>query len=47
MSKKLAIDDDMYYINEKGQYVFTEKFHLKRGFCCKNSCLHCPWGHKK
>lgn len=32
-----------YYINEDGNYVFTEAFHLKRGYCCKNKCLHCPW----
>ncbi|WP_245580866.1 DUF5522 domain-containing protein [Daejeonella oryzae] len=23
--------------------VFTEKYHLKRGYCCKNKCRHCPW----
>jgi hypothetical protein len=32
-----------YYINEDGNFVFTEAYHLKRGFCCKNGCLHCPW----
>ncbi|MFK7953861.1 MAG: DUF5522 domain-containing protein [Ekhidna sp.] len=26
--------------------VFTEQFHLKRGFCCGNACLHCPYKHK-
>jgi biotin synthase-like enzyme len=36
-----------YYINEKGQWVFTELFHLKRGYCCKNDCLHCPYGFHK
>ena len=32
-----------YYINEDGNFVFTEVYHLKRGYCCKNKCLHCPW----
>jgi hypothetical protein len=32
-----------YYINEDGNYVFTEAYHIKRGTCCKNRCLHCPW----
>ncbi|EHQ29030.1 DUF5522 domain-containing protein [Mucilaginibacter paludis] len=32
-----------YYINDDGNFVFTEAYHLKRGFCCKNGCLHCPW----
>lgn len=36
-----------YYINEDGNFVFTEAYHLKRGYCCKNKCLHCPWGYGK
>ena len=35
---------DYYY--EKGYIVMTEKYHLKRGYCCKNSCKHCPYGYK-
>nr|WP_294872695.1 DUF5522 domain-containing protein [uncultured Pedobacter sp.] len=27
--------------------VFTEAYHLKRGYCCKNKCKHCPWGFGK
>ncbi len=34
-----------YYINEDGNYVFTEAYHLERGFCCENECLHCPWNY--
>jgi hypothetical protein len=36
-----------YYINEDGNYVFTREYHLKRGYCCKNKCLHCPWNYGK
>jgi hypothetical protein len=36
-----------YYINNDGNFVFTEAYHLKRGYCCKNKCLHCPWGYGK
>ncbi|WP_449439857.1 DUF5522 domain-containing protein [Pedobacter steynii] len=32
-----------YYFNENGFMVFTEAYHLKRGYCCKNKCKHCPW----
>lgn len=32
-----------YYINKKGLMVFTEAFHLKRGYCCKSNCQHCPY----
>ncbi len=34
-----------YYI-ENGYKIFKEEYHLKRGFCCKNSCRHCPWKNK-
>lgn len=36
-----------YYFNEAGLMVFTEAYHLKRGYCCKNECKHCPWNYKK
>lgn len=36
-----------YYINEAGLFVFTREYHLKRGYCCKNKCLHCPWNYGK
>ncbi|WP_199879909.1 DUF5522 domain-containing protein [Arundinibacter roseus] len=36
-----------YYLNEKGFMVFTQAYHLKRGYCCKNGCLHCPYGFRK
>lgn len=36
-----------YYFNEDGLMVFTESYHLKRGYCCKNKCLHCPWSYGK
>ena len=28
---------------ENGLMVLTEAFHLKRGYCCKNGCRHCPY----
>ncbi len=37
-------DPEDFYI-ENGLYVFTESYHLKRGYCCKNACRHCPWGY--
>lgn len=35
-----------YYENDLGFLVFTEKFHLKRSFCCGNRCRHCPYDPK-
>jgi hypothetical protein len=34
-----------YYINKDGLLVFTEQYHLKRGFCCGCKCMHCPYQH--
>ncbi len=39
-------NEDFYY-NGHGYKVFTEKFHLKRGYCCKSGCRHCPYGYDK
>jgi hypothetical protein len=44
--KKPLFDDDEFYVNEAGLYVFTEEFLLKRGYCCGNGCLHCPFEYK-
>jgi hypothetical protein len=43
--KELSKDD--FYISDEGYTVFTESFHLKRGYCCTNGCKHCPYGFKK
>lgn len=40
------MEEEDFYI-ENGYYVFTEKYHLKRGYCCKSACRHCPWNYKK
>jgi hypothetical protein len=43
--KNLAPED--YYYSEQGFLVFTEKYLLKRGYCCQNGCKHCPYGFDK
>ena len=28
----------------EGPYlVFTEQYHLRRGYCCNSGCRHCPY----
>lgn len=39
-------ENKLYYM-ENGLVVFTEAYHLKRGYCCKSGCRHCPYGFKK
>lgn len=33
-----------YYYNEEGYLVMTEQYLLRRGYCCKSGCKHCPYG---
>jgi len=40
-------DPEDYYMTEEGYIVFTEKYHLKRGYCCQSGCRHCPWKDRK
>lgn len=35
-----------YYFNEEGLLVFTEAYHIKRGYCCGNKCRHCPYEYE-
>ena len=46
-SKKDKLNEDEYYLSPEGYVVFTEKYHLKRGYCCKSGCRHCPYGFDK
>ena len=41
------IEGEDYYFTPEGYKCFTEKHHLKRGFCCKSGCRHCPYGYDK
>lgn len=40
--KDLIEGKDFYY-NENGYVVLTEKYHLEKGYCCGNGCIHCPY----
>ncbi len=42
MKNKLTEGEDFYY-NEEGLIVLTTAYHLNRGYCCGNSCKHCPY----
>jgi hypothetical protein len=43
---KELIENIDYYINKEGYVVLTEKYHLERGYCCGNGCLHCPYQYE-
>jgi len=46
-SKQNKLNEEEFYYSPEGYIVFTEKYHLKRGYCCKNGCKHCPYGFNK
>jgi len=45
MNEHLIPGIDFYY-NTEGFIVLTEKYHLDKGFCCGNGCVHCPYLYK-
>lgn len=46
-SSQKKLDPEDFYKTPEGYIVFTEKYHLKRGYCCKSGCRHCPYGFDK
>ena len=40
--KPKLLPTDFYY-DKNGRMVMTEEYHKKRGKCCGNGCLHCPY----
>lgn len=39
--------ENVHYYIDAGLWVFTEFYHLSRGYCCGNHCRHCAYGNKK
>lgn len=44
---KKELDPSEFYLSPEGYIIYTEIHHLKRGYCCKNGCKHCPFGYNK
>ena len=40
------IEGEDYYLNEDGWMVLTSAYHLRKGKCCGNGCLNCPYEYK-
>ena len=45
--KQKFIEGVHFYYNDTGLMVMTAKYHLDRGYCCGNSCIHCPYNGKE
>ncbi|MBO1438254.1 DUF5522 domain-containing protein [Meiothermus sp. CFH 77666] len=37
------LQENVDYYLEGGLLVFTETYHLRRGYCCGSKCRHCPY----
>ena len=44
--KTSLVEHTDFYLNESGLMVLTEAYHLERGYCCGNGCLHCPYHYE-
>lgn len=47
MGKGMPFVEGIDYYLENELWVFTEWYHLKRGYCCGSGCRHCPYPQKK
>jgi hypothetical protein len=36
------VENEDYYL-ENGLMVLTARYLLRRGYCCKQGCRHCPY----
>jgi hypothetical protein len=44
---EVALVEGVDFYREGATFVFTEHYHLRRGYCCESGCRHCPYGFKK
>lgn len=45
MKEIIPLEEGDFYLSKEGYKVFTEQYHLKRGYCCESGCRHCPYGY--
>jgi hypothetical protein len=45
--RRNEMKEGIHFYMESGYMVFTESYHMQRGYCCKSGCRHCPYGFKK
>ncbi|NJN35088.1 MAG: cysteine-rich CWC family protein [Saprospiraceae bacterium] len=44
MPKSGELIEQIHYYMEGSYFVFTDTFHILRGYCCRSRCRHCPYG---
>lgn len=43
----IELSEGSHYYIDKGKWVFTEYYHILRGYCCQSGCRHCAYGFKR
>ena len=46
-TQKDMFTPELHYYIENGNWVFTEMYHMLRGYCCESGCRHCVYGYNK
>ena len=41
------LKEGVHYYIEDGRWVFTERYHMLKGYCCENGCRHCVYGFNR
>lgn len=41
------LQEGIHYYKEGPYFVFTELYHIGKGYCCNNFCRHCAYGYKQ
>jgi hypothetical protein len=44
---KVELVEGVDFYREGAAMVFTESYHLRRGYCCESGCRHCPYDFRK
>lgn len=47
MPEREKLVEGVDYYLENGLFVLTERYLLRRGYCCQSGCRHCPYGFEK
>ncbi|TDO26553.1 DUF5522 domain-containing protein [Sediminibacterium goheungense] len=46
MNHHPLIEGKDFYYDEHGYVVFTEAYHIAKGYCCGHGCRHCPFEYE-
>jgi hypothetical protein len=42
-TRKGEFIEGVHFYVDRDRWVFTEAYHIARGYCCGNQCRHCPY----